>query len=317
MPVNRVFKIILVLVSMALGLVFLYSAYAKLFPVIEPFEFSFVETGMGNWYLAPIEARLLIGLEAFLGLMLIINYRLKQFTIPFTAAVLLFFIMYLIIQIAVSGNQGNCGCFGEHLRMTPLQAIVKNLFMLLLGTLIYFFHGGWSLKRNKLFLLGAAAVCLIFPFVLNPVDYTYSSNNLQEKVNYPLELDLLYHPEDTTKVEVPALELRTGKQVVAFLSLSCPHCRIAAKKFRLIKRNNPQIPIYFVLNGSREKYAEFLAETKANNIPSSFCLGRSFVQLASAQLPRIYFLDNGLVVKKVDYLELNQYDLEEWLFGKP
>lgn len=314
---NRVIKILSILASIALGLIFLYSAYSKLFPVIEPFEFSFVETGMGNWYLAPIEARLLIGLEGFLGLLLLLNYRLKSFTLPLTALVLLFFTLYLIIQIAVSGNQGNCGCFGEHLRMTPLQAIVKNLLMLLIGFGLYLFHSGWSLSRNRLFLSLLSAACLSSPFILNPVDYSYSSNNLQEKVNYPLELDLLYHPEDTSKVEVPAVELRKGKQVLAFLSLSCPHCRIAAKKFRLIKRNNPAIPIYFVLNGSKEKYAEFLAETQANNIPSSFCLGKTFVQLASAQLPRIYFLDNSVVVKKVDYLELNQYELEGWIFGKP
>jgi hypothetical protein len=37
-----------------------------------------------------------------------------------------------------------------------------------------------------------------------------------------------------------------------------------------------------------------------------------------AELPRIYFLDNGILVKKVDYFELNQYNIEEWIkTGKP
>jgi hypothetical protein len=75
------------------------------------------------------------------------------------------------------------------------------------------------------------------------------------------------------------------------LSLSCPHCRIAAKNFRLIKRNNPELSIYFVLNGGKEKLPEFLNDTKAENIPYSFCLGKTFVQLASAQLARIYYLE--------------------------
>lgn len=309
-------KLTAILFSVLLGLVFLYSAYTKLHPVIETFEFSFVELGIGNWYTAPIEARFMIGLELFIGLLLIANYKLKSFSLPLAAGVLLFFIVYLSIQIFVSGNEGNCGCFGEHLKMTPLQAILKNVLMLLLMVPVYFIQNNWQFKYNALFLsiLGTSAVAV--PFIINPVDYTYTSNNLQEKVNYPLELELLYHPEDSVKVEIPKVDLRTGKHVLAFLSLSCPHCRIAAKKFRLIKRNNPKLSIYFVLNGGKEKLPEFLKDTKAENIPYSFCLGKSFVQLASAQLPRIYYLDNSIVVKKVDYYELSQSDLESWMVEK-
>ncbi|HQQ95481.1 MAG TPA: hypothetical protein PLQ93_13085, partial [Bacteroidia bacterium] len=166
-------------------------------------------------------------------------------------------------------------------------------------------------KNLIIALLGIS--CAFLPFVLNPVDYTYTSNNLSEKVNYPLELDLLYHPENPSKVEIPGLELRKGKHVLAFLSLTCRHCRIAAKKFRLIKEARPEISIYFILNGEREMYSKFIEDTRADNIPYSFCLGKTFVQLASAQLPRIYYIDNSVVVKKVDYYELNQYDLEKWM----
>jgi len=310
---NTFLKLIAILLSILLGLVFLYSGYTKLHPVIETFEFSFVEIGIGNWYTAPLEARLMIGLEFFIGGLLISNYKLRSFSLPLAAGVLLFFIVYLFIQIAVSGNEGNCGCFGEHLKMTPLQAILKNLLMLVLMAVVNFLYAGWQIKHNALLLSIVGVSCVAVPFLINPIDYTYSSNNLQEKVNYPLELDLLYHPEDTVKVEIPGMELRKGKHVLAFLSLSCPHCRIAAKKFRLIKRNNPNLSIYFVLNGGKEKLPEFLKDTKCENIPHSFCLGKTFVQLASAQLPRIYYLDNSVVVKKVDYYELSQADLENWM----
>ncbi|MBI2721183.1 MAG: hypothetical protein HYX39_03300 [Bacteroidetes bacterium] len=306
-------KIIAILLSMGLGLVFLYSANTKLYPVIETFEFTFVDIGIANWYSAPVIARLLIGLEIFLGILLIINYHLKKFTLPFTIALLVFFIIYLSTQIAINGNNGNCGCFGEYLKMTPLQAIIKNVIMVLVALIVYCFYNGWKVKYNALLISFTAVTALSLPFVFNPIDYSYTSNNMDEKVNYPLELNLLYEPEDTSKVEVPKIELRTGKHVISFLSLTCPHCRIAAKKFRLIKKNNTELSIYFILNGDKEKLKEFLEDTKADNIPYSFCLGKSFIQLASAQLPRIYYLDNGIVVKKVDYFELNQYKIEEWI----
>lgn len=306
-------RIIAILLSVTLGIVFIYSGYTKLLPVIETFEFSFVDIGIANWYTAPVLARLLIGLEFFLGFLLLINYKLRRFTLPFTAALLLFFIIYLTIQIAVSGNNGNCGCFGEHFKMTPLEAIIKNIVMLLLCGIVYVLYDGWKLKFNALFLCLIGVTVVLTPFVINPIDYAYTSNNLDEKINYPLELNMLYEPEDTSKVEIPKVELRKSKHVLAFLSLSCKHCRIAAKKFRLIKKNNPDLSIYFVLNGDKKKYVEFIEDTKADNIPYSFCLGKTFVQLASTNLPRIYYLDNSVVVKKVDYFELNQYAIEDWV----
>jgi len=310
----QIFKLITAtLVSIALGLIFIYSGYTKLLPVIETFEFTFVDIGIGNWYSAPIIARLLIGLEFFLGVLLILNYNLRKFTLPFTVALLVFFIIYLGIQIAVSGNNSNCGCFGEHHRMTPLQAILKNIAMIAGCALVYFLSNGWRLKFNKLFLSLVAVTVLIVPFIVNPIDYAYTSNNLEEKVNYPLELDLLYHPEDTSKVQVPKIDLRKGRHVISFLSLTCGHCRIAAKKFRLIKKNDPSLSIYFFLNGDKSKYKPFIEDTRASNIPSSYCLGKTFIQLAGTHLPRIYYLDNGVVVKKVDYFELNQYHIENWM----
>lgn len=302
-----------ILFSVALGLVFLYSAYSKLDPVIETFEFSFVDIGIANWYTAPVFARLVIALEIFTGLLLIAMYRMKRLTIPLTVGMLMFFIVYLLVQIAVTGNSGNCGCFGERLQMTPLEAIIKNIIMLIICVPIYKWDIGWTAKRHWLLPALIAPLALALPFISNPVDYAYTSNNMEEKVNYPLELQLLYAPEDTAKVEVPTVDLRQGKQVLAFLSLTCTHCRIAAKKFRLIKKENPALPVYFILNGDRKDLPEFLEDTRATNIPYSFCLGKTFMQLASAHLPRIYYLENGIIIKKVDYFELNQYAIESWL----
>jgi len=314
-------KIFRLLVSAALsaclGVVFIYSGYSKLFPV-ETFEFTFVDSGMANWYAAPVIARLLIGLEFFTGLLLFANYNLRKFTLPLTIALLFLFILYLSIQIFINGNDGNCGCFGEQIYMTPLQGILKNIIMAAVAALVYILSEGWKTKYNTLVISVTAVSVALVPFILNPVDYAYTSNNLDEKVNYPLELHLLYTPGDSSKVEIPSVDLRKDKHVLAFLSLTCHHCRIAAKKFRLIKKNSPSTSIYFILNGDKARFREFIEDTKATNIPSSYCLGESFIKLSSAHLPRIYYLDNGMVVKKVDYYELNQYAIENWIkTGKP
>ncbi len=302
-----------IILSVVLGLTFLYSGYTKLLPLVETFEFTFVEIGVANWLVAPVVARLLIGLEFFTGLLLISCFNLRRFTLPLTIGILIFFTIYLAVQLILNGNSGNCGCFGEHLYMTPFQAIIKNVIMIALCSLVFYCYAGWKTRLSYIWLLFAAVTSAVVPFALNPVDYTYSSNNLDEEVNYALGIDNLYNNSDSGKVQVPAIDLRQGKHVVAFLSLSCSHCKVAAKKFYLIKKNNPQLPLYFVLNGDSIKYQQWVAETKAGNIPYSFCLGKTFVQLAGTRLPRIYYLEDGIVIKKVDYFELNQYDIETWL----
>jgi hypothetical protein len=310
----KLFKTILsIVICVGLGLIFLYSGYSKLLPVIETFEFTFVDIGIGNWYTAPIIARALIGLELFIGVLLIANYNLKNFTLKLAIGVLFFFIVYLILQLVFAGNSGNCGCFGEHFPMTPLEAIFKNIAMIGFALFPLFLFKGWKIKYNKLLLVIVGIICLSMPFVINPINFGYSSNNLEEKVNYPLELNLLYAPEDSAKVEIPKIDLRKGKHVVAFMSLTCAHCRIAGKKFRLIKKDNPALPIYFVLNGDKETLPAFLEDTNTESIPASFALGKTFIVLSGAALPRIYYLDNGVVVRKVDYFELNQYHIEEWV----
>jgi thiol-disulfide isomerase/thioredoxin len=308
-----VLKIILTVLSISLGSVFIYSGYTKLIPVVETFEFTFIDLGIANWYTAPVIARLLIAFEFFIGFLLVTNYNLKKLTLPLSIGLLSFFCFYLVLQIVFSGNNGNCGCFGEHLKMTPFQAIIKNVIMIALVIPIYLYWEGWRIRFNKLFISFFGLSAILVPFILNPVDYSYTSNNLDEEVNYKLDLDLLFKPDDTNKVEIPNRDIRKGKYVLAFMSLKCPHCRIAAKKFYLIHKNNPEIPLYFVLNGDKKDLKPFYDDTKTNDIPASFALGKTFVNLSGTNLPRIYYMNNSIVIKKVDYYELSQYQIEDWL----
>src|ERR1035437_1438717 len=139
-------KISFGLLSALMGTVFLFSAYTKLYP-IEPFEYTFVDLGIGNWQTAPFIARILIGLEFLIGFALIIQLQLKKVTYKLSITTLLVFCFYLILEIIFSGNKGNCGCFGATLFMTPLQALMKHIVMLIILILLYKFHNGWGIGK--------------------------------------------------------------------------------------------------------------------------------------------------------------------------
>lgn len=305
-------KITFIVLSILLGAVFLLSAYTKLYP-IEPFEYTFVDLGFINWEMAPFAARLMIALEFIIGVFLIFNFNPKKFTYKLAITTLVIFCIYLTLLIVLVGDKGNCGCFGEIIKMTPLQALIKNIVMLVLLFLLYKFYAGWQLSKKLNIVISAFLIITftLLPFILNPVILDYSEAYLNKpETDYKLELDSLY--KDAT-LHVPPKTLSEGKHVIAFMSLSCQHCRTAAKKIRIMKERNPDLPFYFVLNGKDEKLENFFTDTGTKNIPHCILNGKNFVYLAGTQMPTIYLIDNGIVKFNINYFDLNQQEIEKWL----
>jgi uncharacterized membrane protein YphA (DoxX/SURF4 family) len=304
-------KISFFIICSFMGLVFLYSGYTKLYP-IEPFEYTFVDLGIGGWRLAPFIARFMIGLEFLIGFLLITGLYIKRFTIKLTVGSLIFFSIYLIFVILNTGNNGNCGCFGTAISMTPLQALIKNAVMLVLCYFIYKYYDGLNFGKIGKWLFGTLFItAFALPHILNYVDFNYSEAYLTKKENhFKLELDSLY---SNAKIHTPPKTLSSGKHIIAFMSMSCPHCRVAAKKLRLIKEQNPAISIYLVLNGDYNKIQPFFEDTKAYNIDYCILNGKNFVYLAGVDMPAIYMVNNSVVENWINYMQLDQEEIEKWL----
>ncbi len=304
-------KIFFFLLCSFMGLVFIYSGYTKLEP-IEPFEYTFVDLGLGGWRLAPFIARFMIGLEFFIGFLLITGLYIRRFTVKLTVASLIMFCIYLIFVIMTTGNNGNCGCFGTAISMTPLQALIKNAIMLVVCFVIYKYYDGFNYGKVGKWAIGILFItAFAMPHILNYVDMNYSEAYLTKKEDqFKLELDSVYAH---AKMHTPPKTLSKGKHIIAFMSMTCPHCRIAAKKLRLIKEKNPAISIYFVLNGDYNKIQPFFNDTKARNIDYCILNGKTFVYLAGLDLPVIYMVNNSVVENYVNYMQLDQSELEKWI----
>jgi hypothetical protein len=297
-----------------MGLVFIYSGYVKLLPAIEPFEYTFVDLGLGGWRLAPFIARFMIGLEFLIGFLLITGLYMR-FTIKLTVGSLIAFCIYLLFIIIKSGNNGNCGCFGTAITMTPLEALIKNAVMLAVCFVLYKYYTGFNFGKIGKWLFGALFItAFAMPHVLNYVDFDYSEAYLSKKEDqFKLELDSVYN---LAKIHTPPKTLSQGKHIIAFMSMTCPHCRIAAKKLRLIKEKNPSISIYLVLNGEYDRIQPFFQDTKADNIDYCVLNGRAFIYLAGIDMPAIYMVNNSVVEHWVNYMQLDQAEIEKWLGEK-
>ncbi len=305
-------KTIFILLSFFLGLVFIISGISKLFP-IEPFEYQFVDIGVASWNTAPYMARFFIGIELFLGTMLLLNIALRRFTLKFTVILLTLFTFYLLFKIVTEGNTGNCGCFGEAIQMSPLQGILKNLLLLLSSFVLYtlaeyeYWNSFWRKLLATILLAGSMAI----GFFVFPIDLVYTSTLDKNHINYKVPLELMYTEKQKEK---PKIELRKGKHIIAFLSLTCSHCRIAAKKIHVMQKKNLSIPFYLAINGDQEMVKDFFDDTHTQNIPHNLFLGpNEWTRVAGISLPIIMYINNGIVVKKCNGTDLNQRDIEAWL----
>ena len=71
-----------------------------------------------------------------------------------------------------------------------------------------------------------------------------------------------------------------------------------------------------ILNGEYKKTKSFFEDTKAANIDYCILNGKNFVYLAGLKLPAIYLVNNSVVENWVDYIHLDQSEIEKWL-AKP
>ncbi|OSZ78295.1 hypothetical protein CAP35_08545 [Chitinophagaceae bacterium IBVUCB1] len=293
------------LLLLSLAAVFFISAITKLID-IEPFEWTFIGMGIGNILWASVIAHLFIGIEFLIGGFLLFHIYLKEVTYPITIGFLAMLTIYLVVLIIQQGNTGNCGCFGEWLYMNPMQAIWKNIAMIASCILLLFIYPIKPYKNQEWLAALLAMVGLVATFIVAPLN----ANNKAKVVNTPINLQPLY--ADSTNV--PNKELRNGKHIVAYMSLTCPHCRKAAYMLHIIKKQSPDIPIYLVISGHPSQQKEFFEETKADDLP--FLLYKdteAFREMAGDGVPAIYWINNSTIEREATYLQLDPADIKDWL----
>ncbi len=150
---------------LAAGL-FILSAVAKMFP-ISAFEMDLVQKGITGWELAPFLSRALIGFELFLGLAFLQPHYLRKGVVPAAIALLAAFCIYLVYSIAVTGNSGNCGCFGQLIPMSPLEALIKNIITIGLLVWLYVLLPKVNQGRFAIPFIGALAIFGLM-FIITP-----------------------------------------------------------------------------------------------------------------------------------------------------
>lgn len=294
---NHIFRIVV-------GLVFILSGLAKLFP-IEPFEIIFVDLGISNWVIAPFLARFIIAFELFLGLCIIFDLWLKGIVYKVTQGSLIVFTIYLIYILITKGNNTGCGCFGSFIELSPLESIAKNVLLMILLMLIKKRHyqlGTFNLVITPLFL----AMAFSSTFLLNRVGLqNVQGIEINEEVDYSAFPALYKNGEKVNFTE--------GKKIVVFLSVSCSHCESVSHKLHYLQTQHKIENLYVVLASKHEENIQpFLDKTKID-FPMIWFNDEVFFSYSGVRLPAFVYLENGVLKKKWTGEFFKVEELEELL----
>ena len=290
MTVSKKNNTIAWILRIVVAVLFIVSAVAKLskgeildspYFAISTFEVKQLYPMGFSEAIAPYFSRILIGIELALGLLLLQRHYLRKFVIPITILLLAVFIGHLTYVTFLSGgNSGNCGCFGELIPMTPIEAIIKNVVAV--GLLAYLFKLLPNEGKNENFwvLTTVLFASILAIFMLAPIQPLENSFTVSEPETTTVDTLAV----DTTKIEVAPItvidtvkkvadkkeeikveineppkhksgykqyfsKIDNGRKTLCFFVPGCDHCRTAAKELTDLRKTTkdfPEISIVFM-----------------------------------------------------------------------
>lgn len=296
-------KLLQHILRILVGLVFIISAVAKLYP-IEPFEIIFIDIGISNWLLAPFIARFVISFEIFLGLSILFNIEFKNAIYYLAQSSLLLFTVYLVYILVVNGNAVDCGCFGEWISFTPIESIIKNvlLFVALLLIKKENYSKGLRWVLPILFLV----IAFTSTFLLNRVGL----QNVQGvEINEVLDLSKLPPLYQSNK----KVNFNEGKKIIAFLSVACKHCKSAAYKLAYLKKEKKNSNLILVVGSKKEENLQPFFDDTGVDAPFIWMNDDAFFKYSGGSLPAFVYVEDGVLKKKWTGTFFKVEELEELL----
>lgn len=323
---------------------FLLSAAAKLYPSpnfgITMFEVKqLIPLGFDACF-APYFSRFIIGVEISLGIALLLPHFLKSIVIPISTLLLAIFVGHLTYEIIQTGNQGNCGCFGALLPMTPLQAILKNLGAIAMLIYLFFNVKDREKGKNNFFILSSLFLgSTLFMFGLTPMEKCESSEIVTAQ-NTVIEMDSTIV---TTKNEEPTIKtdfaskydtiqkktvnagpkkvtsafsklvpgIDNGKKLLCFFAPGCDHCQAAAKTIAQMSKTIPDFPQVHIIfmEEETEKIPEFFT-VAGKTFPSQILgIAKFYTTMGTSKdTPGVVLMWNGNIIKFFDGINANQFD---------
>lgn len=291
------------------SLFFLLSAFSKIYPnpdvAIHLFEKEqFITLGFplcpATWL-----SRLLISLEFIIAIGFITPIFFKRITLPLSIFVLISFTLYLSYEVLILGKKdGNCGCFGQLIPMTPPVSLIKNIVALI--PLLFIF-----LRRNvineKSIALYKYLICYIVVF--STLVFISPKVCITKKVEK--STDKLSPEISSLLKDFPSIN--DGKKVLCYFSPTCSHCmKIAGELDKLKSKTGIEKHFIVFMNESDvdAKIKKFISST---GILADYKVIEFIDFPTDSDPPSVLVLKDGIVKARFFGKDKNKFDKSNFL----
>ena len=286
-----------------LGLVFIVSAILKVVDMdkFEIYVYSYHFFSLNSSF---IVARLAIILELVLGIGLV-SHTLHKMYWWGSVAMLGVYTLLLIYALNL-GRTDSCHCFGDFLQLDPKQSLIKNGVLILLFLLIFRMES-WKTPFRWLILCFAVIASSIAVFVISPPDNLTSNSDPEKNLQSELFNEML------DDAPLDALNLREGKQVICFFSMSCEYCQMAAHKLSLMQQfySFPKENITYLFIGNEEGIAGFYEQSESAQYRDVLYPDVArLLKAVNGNLPVIVFLEDGVVMYECGFRNMSESEIK-------
>ncbi len=226
---------------------FLLSAFAKLYPtpmfgITKVFEQGqLIPMGFPE-DLVPYLSRFILAIEFFIAFAILQKNYLKKIIIPTSIGLLVLFSLHLTYSIFL-GDTENCGCFGDLIPMTPLQALIKNIITI--AVLGYLYKNTEANKENNCSKLSIQLLSiLLIMFAFLPVS-SQSKTEGSSFVSYVVDANFKHSEE---------------YKILCYFDAGCEHCQHAARSIDSLSNLSDNFPPVHIV----------FSDTEQDNIPNFF-----------------------------------------------
>lgn len=327
-----------------LSALFLLSGISKMFP-IWLFEKQMIDLGIADWCTAPYLARLIIALEIAIGIAVLQKHFLKRLVLPVTTLLLVAFCIHLSMEVMKYGAGGdNCGCFGQLIKMTPLEALIKNI--LTIGLIVFIYRNVSEHEKGKnnivypftIFGFSALFMFMVFPFspcnqsneeevvseeiiIEEPIDSTIISSTVEDTIKGNTSLAEEIGPAKIKSIfsefknfNGKAVNLDDGKKIVCAFAPGCEHCQALASELAELSKSNklPEIYVLF-MEEETEKIPDFFKNSKLKASYKVLDIPKFWTMMGDANTPGLWYIWNGNIIKSFEGTDKNEFKQDEFL----
>jgi|GEM_PF-364836 len=292
-------------VAWLLGVVFVISAVSKLFSLGAVELYVVQQNLLPSRALAAYAMRFLIAVELCLGLACFLRAKIRQFTLPAIFGMLVFFSLFLAYQAFIKKDTESCHCFGELIRMSPLESLFKNL--VLIGIVLYLFFATkeWASGRWLV-----PSVLTVFSLGVIFIGFPVRQISVQPSSGKPLSEKSRFAEFRAFNGDQTA-DLTKGTCLVAFVSLDCDHCKALVTSLVDADGQNAVPPTYLICLGETNDVPAFLNDTGAG-FPTLCVKPESFFSFIGERPPRLYLLQQGQIKTFWDDESFDPKHLQTW-----